>query len=178
MENNERCEDKALCIIMRHEAEASEQIQLSDDFSDRLMQRILDEEKKKRGQKRRQVWMYVGIAAAVAAIMMVLMAPPKSQEDDATPKQQVSTFENDRPKGAPIDDTIEVIPNTFLAVQPSDAASMDDIQYDQNDLISVDSVFGVTSCADPQAEYTALNEKLTWECEAVFEMIENQQPQN
>lgn len=71
MEKNERYEDKALRIIMRHEAEESEQMKLSDSFTDRLMQRIQDDDKKKRMQKRRQAWMYTGIAAAVALLIGV-----------------------------------------------------------------------------------------------------------
>lgn len=109
MEKNERYEDKALRIIMRHEAEESEQMKLSDSFTDRLMQRIQDDDKKKRMQKRRQAWMYTGIAAAVALLIGVAfyfflpqVEIPKQElverEDSTNILQDIERLERESPR--------------------------------------------------------------------------------
>lgn len=134
-------------------------------------------------QKVRHVVLWPWLAAACAvAIMMVLLAPPKSDAGDSFQQQEkrVNTPPKEHPGNVTMTDTAEMTPKTFLATRPSSTASshLSDAEYDQSDLISVDSTFGIESRPDPLAEYTALNEKLKRECDAVFEMMENKHSNN
>ena len=71
METNKKYEDKALRDIMHRRAASANHKPLSEDFTNRLMQRIHKDVKKKRMQKRRQAWIYSGIAAAVAMLLFL-----------------------------------------------------------------------------------------------------------
>ncbi|MBQ6964481.1 MAG: hypothetical protein IJP82_02165 [Bacteroidaceae bacterium] len=120
------------------------------------------------------VWPWLA-AACVAAIIAIILAPPRGA-DGNTPEQptaQTDTHPKERSQEVPMTDTSEVMPKTFLASIPAPKHSTE-AEDEQDDLISVDSVFGVESRKNPLEEYTALNEKLKRECDAVFEMIENQ----
>ena len=126
--------------------------------------------------KKRRVALWPWLAAAcVAAIIAIFLAPPRETDGNTfeQPTAQTDIHPNERPQEMPMTDTSEVMPKTFLASTPTPKSSKE-AEDDQSDLMSVDSVFGVESQKNPLEEYTALNEKLKQECDAVFEMIENQ----
>lgn len=78
--------DKALRIVMKKMAEQAEQVKLSEDFTDRLMERIRREEKaRKMALRRRRIGFAVGIAAAMA--LLVGVALHVMHKDDETPQQ-------------------------------------------------------------------------------------------
>lgn len=129
--------------------------------------------------KKRRIVLWPWLAAAcVAAILAIILAPPRSGGDShaTSPTAQIHRQKQEQKKAFPKTDTSEVMPKTFLANRPSSQVfhSSTEEELEQNDLFSVDSVFGVESRPDPLAEYTALNEKLKQECDAAFEIIENQ----
>jgi hypothetical protein len=119
-------------------------------------------------RKRMVLWPWLA-AACVAAILAIVLAPPRSDGEDSArcPKGQEKKPQQEYPQEAPMIDTAEVMPKTFLATN-SPAEASTHTTGDQSDLISVDSVFGVESRPDPLAEYTALAEKLQRECNEVF----------
>ena len=122
-------------------------------------------------RKRMVLWPWLA-AACVAAILAIVLAPPRSDAEDSArcPKGQEKKPQQEHPQEAPMTDTAEVMPKTFLATNSSPAGTSRSTNTigDQSDLISVDSVFGVESRPDPLAEYTALAEKLQRECNEVF----------
>lgn len=129
--------------------------------------------------KKRRIVLWPWLAAAcVAAILAIILAPPRSGGDShaTSPTAPIHRQKQEQKKAFPKTDTSEVMPKTFLANRPSlqVAQTSTETELDHSDLISVDSVFGVESRPDPLAEYTALNEKLKQECDAAFEIIENQ----
>ena len=127
-------------------------------------------------QKKRRIVLWPWLAAAcVVAIVAIILAPPKGADEDTSEQPTAQTDINPKecPQEKPTTDTSEVMPKTFLASTPAPKSSAE-AEDDQIDLMSVDSVFGVESQKNPLEEYTALNEKLKQECDAVFEMIENQ----
>jgi hypothetical protein len=73
-------------------------------------------------------------------------------------------------------ETGDVLPDSFLAgVHPMQSTTdNEEEEYDQSDLISVDSLFGVNSRPDPMEEYMVLSENLQRECDEVFQKIDNQ----
>ncbi|MBR1667943.1 MAG: hypothetical protein IJ693_06660 [Bacteroidaceae bacterium] len=126
--------------------------------------------------KKRRIALWPWLAAAcVAAIVAIILAPPRGGDGNTSeqPTAQTDSHSKERPQEMPMTDTSEVMPKTFLASTTAPKSSTE-AEEDQSDLMSVDSVFGVESQKNPLEEYTALNEKLKQECDAVFEMIENQ----
>ena len=125
-------------------------------------------------KRRIALWPWLA-AACVAAIIAIFLAPPRGTNGDTSeqPTAQTDARPQERPQEKPMTDTSEVMPKTFLASTPAPKSSTE-TKDDQSDLVSVDRVFGVESQKNPLEEYTALNEKLKQECDAVFEMIENQ----
>ena len=78
--------DKALRIVMKKMAEQAEQVKLSEDFTDRLMERIRREERaKKIALRRRRIGFAVGIAAAMA--LLVGVALHLMHKDTQVPQQ-------------------------------------------------------------------------------------------
>ena len=78
--------DKALRIVMKKMAEQAEQVKLSEDFTDRLMERIRREERaKKIALRRRRIGFAVGIAAAMA--LLVGVALHVMHKDTQVPQQ-------------------------------------------------------------------------------------------
>ena len=77
--------DKALHIVMKEMAEQAEQVKLSEDFTDRLMERIRREERaRKMTLRRRRIGFAVGIAAAMA--LLVGVALHVMHKDDEIPQ--------------------------------------------------------------------------------------------
>lgn len=72
MENNSKYQDELLCTVMHRVAEDTERTSLSDDFADRLVQRIRKEESAKRNQmQHKRIWLSVGIAAAILLLLVM-----------------------------------------------------------------------------------------------------------
>ena len=86
METNMYDNDKALRIVMKKMAEQAEQVKLSEDFTDRLMERIRREERaKKIALRRRRIGFAVGIATAMA--LLVGVALHLMHKDTQVPQQ-------------------------------------------------------------------------------------------
>ncbi|MBQ8097765.1 MAG: hypothetical protein IJ243_11930 [Prevotella sp.] len=70
MTKNNSPHDTALRQVMQHRAEAAERMTLTDDFTDRLMERI---EQQNQQSKHRRLWLYpaIGIAAAIALLFYI-----------------------------------------------------------------------------------------------------------
>ena len=70
MKKNELDKDQGLRLAVQHKNEAAERMTLSEDITDRLMQRIGQQDKQPR---RRHHWTYIGTAIAAAACIVLLM---------------------------------------------------------------------------------------------------------
>ena len=70
MKNSEQLQDQGLRKDVQHTNEEAERMTLSEDFTDRLMQRIAQEDEP---PKRRHHWAYFATAVAVAASITLLM---------------------------------------------------------------------------------------------------------
>jgi len=70
MKNSEQLKDQGLRQAVQHANEAAERMKLPEDFTDRLMQRIAQEDEP---PKRRHRWAYFATAIAVAASITLLM---------------------------------------------------------------------------------------------------------
>ena len=80
----EEYKDQGLRQALQHKNEATERMTLPDDFTDRLMQRIEQEEEK---PKHRSTWLYAAIGAVAASILLLLAlhyTPNGSNTEDAT----------------------------------------------------------------------------------------------
>ena len=89
MENNSKHQDELLRTVMHRVAEDTERMSLSDDFADRLVQRIRKEESAKRNQmQHKRIWLSVGIAAALA--LLVGVALHVFDQDVEKPQPQVA----------------------------------------------------------------------------------------
>ena len=89
MENNSKHQDELLRTVMHKMAEDTERMSLSDDFADRLVQRIRQEEATKRNRmQHKRIWLSVGIAAALA--LLVGVALHVFDQDVEKPQPQVA----------------------------------------------------------------------------------------
>lgn len=72
MEKNSKHQDELLRTVMHRVAEDTERTSLSDDFADRLVQRIRQEEATKRNRmQHKRIWLSVGIAAAILLLLVM-----------------------------------------------------------------------------------------------------------
>ena len=72
MEKNIKHQDELLRTVMHRVAEDTERMSLSDDFADRLVQRIRQEEATKRNRmQHKRIWLSVGIAAAILLLLVM-----------------------------------------------------------------------------------------------------------
>ena len=72
MENNNKHQDELLRTVMHRVAKDTDRTSLSDDFADRLVQRIRKEESAKRNQmQHKRIWLSVGIAAAILLLLVM-----------------------------------------------------------------------------------------------------------
>ncbi len=69
MKNNESYKDRGLRLALQKKNEAAEKMTVSEDFTDRLMQRIERQEEK---PKQRPAWLYTAIGAVAASILLLL----------------------------------------------------------------------------------------------------------
>ena len=68
--NNEEYKDQGLRQALQHRNETTERMTLSEDFSDRLMERIGEQEQKPKSKSR--TWLYTLIGAAAASVVLLL----------------------------------------------------------------------------------------------------------
>lgn len=72
MENNNQHQDELLRTVVHRVAKETEGMSLSDDFADRLTQRIRQEETAKRVRMlHKRIWLSVGIAAAILLLLVM-----------------------------------------------------------------------------------------------------------
>ena len=72
MEKNSKHQDELLRTVMHRVAEDTERTSLSDDFADRLVQRIRKEESAKRVRMlHKRIWLSMGIAAAILLLLVM-----------------------------------------------------------------------------------------------------------
>lgn len=72
MEKNIKHQDELLRTVMHRVAEDTERMSLSDDFADRLIQRIKQEEAAKRNRMlHKRIWLSVGIAAVILLLLVM-----------------------------------------------------------------------------------------------------------
>ena len=88
MKQNNTYNDKALRIIIQKKAEDSEKFKLSQDFTDRLMERLQTQEKAPK-QRQKSVWLdivnFVSSAAAVLLIaFFITLHLPSSEKTENT----------------------------------------------------------------------------------------------
>ena len=79
MKRNEINKDQGLRRALQQRNEAADKIMLSEDFTDRLMQRI---EQKEERPKRRRMWLYSTIGAIAASILLLLTLHNKQHHVD------------------------------------------------------------------------------------------------
>ena len=91
MNKTEQYKDQGLRLALQRKTESAEKMELPDDFTARLMQRIEQKESK---PKRRRVWLYPTIAAVAASVLLLftLHRQPSETPDTQLP-QMVQTEE-------------------------------------------------------------------------------------
>lgn len=77
MKKDDTYKDKGLHVAVQHKNDTAGKMTLSEDFTDRLMQRI-EQQDEKPVQHRMKFWPWIA-AACVAAFLVVLLAPPRKE---------------------------------------------------------------------------------------------------
>ena len=77
MKKSDTYKDKGLRVAVQHKNETAGKMTLSEEFTDRLMQRI-EQQNGKPVQHRMKFWPWIA-AACVAAFLVVLLAPPRKE---------------------------------------------------------------------------------------------------
>ena len=77
MKKDDTYKDKGLRVAVQHKNEIAGKMTLSEEFTDRLMQRI-EQQDEKPVQHRMKFWPWIA-AACVAAFLVVLLAPPRKE---------------------------------------------------------------------------------------------------
>ena len=77
MKKDDTYKDKGLRVAVQHKNDTAGKMTLSEDFTDRLMQRI-EQQDGKPVQHRMKFWPWIA-AACVAAFLVVLLAPPREE---------------------------------------------------------------------------------------------------
>ena len=108
MKKDDTYKDKGLRVAVQHKNETAEKMTLSEEFTDRLMQRI-EQQDKKPVHHRIKFWPWIA-AACVAAFLVVLLAPPRKE---AITEPQIA-------KVTPKTKTVEVIETEPKAVEPKE----------------------------------------------------------
>ena len=128
-----------------------------------------------RKPKRITLWPWLA-AACLAGIMVIFLTPPKTEKNQVLAEHPTIQAQKPSEETKPqTKQTEEVLPQPTLAAVSTSRKTKDlaEIEYDQSDLMTVESMFGVESRPDPMAEYMALAGNLQQECEEVFQKIEN-----
>jgi hypothetical protein len=105
MKKDDTYKDKGLRVAVQHKNDTAGKMTLSEDFTDRLMQRI-EQQDDKPVQHRMKFWPWIA-AACVAAFLVVLLAPPRKE---AITEPQIA-------KLTPKTETVEVIETEPKAVE-------------------------------------------------------------
>ena len=108
MKKDDTYKDKGLRVAVQHKNDTAGKMTLSEDFTDRLMQRI-EQQDEKPVQHRMKFWPWIA-AACVAAFLVVLLAPPRKE---AITEPQIA-------KVTPKTKTVEVIETEPKAVEPKE----------------------------------------------------------
>ena len=77
MKKDDTYKDKGLRVAVQHKNDTAGKMTLSEEFTDRLMQRI-EQQDKKPVHHRIKFWPWIA-AACVAAFLVVLLAPPREE---------------------------------------------------------------------------------------------------
>ena len=77
MKKDDTYKDKGLRVAVQHKNDTAGKMTLSEDFTDRLMQRI-EQQDEKPVHHRIKFWPWIA-AACVAAFLVVLLAPPRKE---------------------------------------------------------------------------------------------------
>lgn len=77
MKKDDTYKDKGLRVAVQHKNDTAGKMTLSEDFTDRLMQRI-EQQDEKPVQHRMKFWPRIA-AACVAAFLVVLLTPPREE---------------------------------------------------------------------------------------------------
>ena len=84
MTKNNSPHDTALRQVMQHRAEAAERMTLTDDFTDRLMERI---EQQNQQSKHRRLWLSPAISIAAAIALLFSIGVHLSDHEGDAPRQ-------------------------------------------------------------------------------------------
>ena len=87
MKKNETYKDRGLRLAMQQRNETAEKMTLSEDFTDRLMQRI---EQKEEQPKHKRTWLYTTIGAVAASILLLLAIHYKYDKEDPNQKPAIA----------------------------------------------------------------------------------------
>ena len=111
MKDNKQYNDEALRIIMQKKAEVSEKFELSEGFSDRLMERIKSEENAPK-QRQQSVWLnIVSLVSSAAAILLIGFFITLHLPFDGH-KQHVNTYQHI--SNLPKSSTLEQVYTSYL----------------------------------------------------------------
>ena len=87
MKKNETYKDRGLRLAMQQRNDAAEKMTLSEDFTDRLMQRI---EQKEEQSKHKRTWLYTAIGVVAASILLLLAIHYKYDKEDPNQKPAIA----------------------------------------------------------------------------------------
>ncbi len=87
MKKNETYKDRGLRLAMQQRNDAAEKMTLSEDFTDRLMQRI---EQKEELPKHKRTWLYTAIGIVAASILLLLAIHYKYDKEDPNQKPAIA----------------------------------------------------------------------------------------
>jgi hypothetical protein len=127
-----------------------------------------------RKPKRIALWPWLA-AACLAGIMVIFLTPPKTEDNQVLAEHPTIQAQKPSEEMQPqTKQTEKVLPQPTLAAVSTIRETRDlaETEYDQSDLMTVESMFGVESRPDPMAEYMALAENLQQECDQVFQNLE------
>lgn len=93
MNKTEQYKDQGLRLALQRKTESAEKMELPDDFTARLMQRIEQKESK---PKRRRVWLYPTIAAVAASVLLLFTLHRQPSESPAPQPPQIAKTEEVR----------------------------------------------------------------------------------
>lgn len=128
MKRNETDKDQGLRLAVMHRNEAAERMTLSEDFTDRLMARIGQQDER---PKRRPYWAYIGTAVAVAASIALLIVthfdkdntgqqPSLIAQTDTTHTTNKKAEEKplQKEKNTEVNDTVKVMKERYRTPRP------------------------------------------------------------
>ena len=177
--------DKALRIVMKKIAEEAEQLKLSEDFADRLMERIRREERARKMAFRRRIGFAVGIAAAVTLLVGVALHVMQGEEEKSEVRGMKSEVRGERDEVRGMRDEVrserEKVPVTKVDKLWAYVPAVVNIVEEEEDVVEEEPMvedepmMPATNAPEPEAENRdvcwilipntpfALRYSLTWE---------------